>query len=117
MPVDLLRPYVIPIDKPGKDPASCKSKRPISLICALAKALESVACNRMLPLLEPKLNRAQYAYRRARGVEFHLLELHRFLQDATCRGRYVYLASLDIEGAFDTAPHDRILKILGDFRT
>ena len=55
---------VIPLEKPNKDPAKCESKRPISLIGALAKILEEVVLNRLTPQLEPLLNPAQYAYRR-----------------------------------------------------
>ena len=47
MPVDLLRLYVIPHDEPRKDPASSGLKKPISLICALSKAMESLVLNRM----------------------------------------------------------------------
>ena len=39
---ELLEVHVVLLDKPGRDPGLCASKRPISLICALMKVLETV---------------------------------------------------------------------------
>ena len=40
VPRELSEVYVIPLDKPRKDPALCESKRPISLINTLMKIAE-----------------------------------------------------------------------------
>ena len=102
IPRMLLRLCLIPLDKPGKPPSRSSPKRPISLIGAPAKILETVVLNRLLPGVENKLSEYQYANRRARGAEMRHLELYDFTSQSVCEGKLVYLSSLDIEGAFDT---------------
>ena len=55
--------YVIPLGNPGKSRTSCIAKRPISLLCAISKILEAVVFHRLPPLVEPRLNPNQLAYR------------------------------------------------------
>ena len=57
IPKSLLEVHIVPLDKPKKDPSQCTSKRPISLINALSKALEAAALNRMMPLVEKNMGR------------------------------------------------------------
>ena len=104
-PIPLRRLFIIPLDKPGRDPESCGSKRPISLICSLSKALEDAVYHRLLEKFEPLLDSRQYAYRRARGTEMHLLEMHTFVTQAQAEGDFIYLASIDVDSAFDAVPH------------
>ena len=109
IPQPLLELEVVPFDKPGKDPADYAAKRPISLICAMAKILEGIVLHRMMPALEPRLGLSQYAYRRQRGTEFHLVELTEFVRVSQEADRLTLVASLDIAGAFDTIPHQTLL--------
>ena len=109
IPVQMLRVYLVPLDKPGRDPELCSTKRPISLICAVAKILEALVHHRLLPLFEPNFAAGQYAYRRERGTEMHMLELFDAAAAARARGDFVYLASVDVDGAFDTVPHDSLI--------
>ena len=109
-PQPLLQLYVTPLDKPGKDAEACASKRPISLISVLAKLLETAILNRILPRIEPQLDGRQYAYRRARGTELHLLEIFDFISEAGERGDYVYVASMDVDSAFDKVAHASIIR-------
>ena len=71
IPAPLLMVHLAPLDKPGKDPKTCESKRPISLINTLLKLTEAAIYNRVIHGLEPTFRPAQYAYRRARGTEAH----------------------------------------------
>ena len=64
----------------------------------------------------PRRVRGQYADRRARGAEFHLAEIYGFWKKSVRGERYVYLASLDKEGAFDAATHYRILSAVSGLR-
>ena len=112
IPNTMMELYIIPLEKPDKDPKLCTSKRPISLLCIVAKILEAVVLNRLLPALERRLNPAQFAYRRSRGTEMHLQEMSDFAHEAIDKGEFVYIASLDIDGAFDKVPHDNLLQTL-----
>ena len=42
----------------------------------------------------------------------HLATMANFVTDNLRRGRFAYVASLDIEGAFDTAPHEGLSETL-----
>ena len=55
IPDSWLQLYIIPLDKPGKDPRKCENKRPISLINAAVKILEAVALHRIQPGLGHRL--------------------------------------------------------------
>ena len=96
-PARLARLYIVPLDKPNKEAHLCKSKRPISLICVVAKILEAIALHRLMRELEATLDPCQYAYRRERGsstgvlhavciqeyaYSMHTGVLHRLIQDA-----------------------------------
>ena len=114
-PRGMLQLYIIPLDKPGKPRNLCTSKRPISLLCTISKILETVILHRMLPLIEPHLSPKQFAYRRGRGTEMHLAELSDFAAENVGSGKYVYLSSLDIDGAFDSVPHHLLVRALHRF--
>ena len=57
IPRELLEVHIVPLDKPGKDQRMCGSKRPISLICAAMKIVETVVYNRVIHTVEPTLHR------------------------------------------------------------
>ena len=86
--------------------ALCASKRPISLISAIMRAAEAVVCSRIIRAVEGGLRPSQYADRRSRGTYMQLAALPSFARKHLKEGRMVYAASLDVDGAFDAAPHD-----------
>ena len=112
IPKTLRRVYVVPIPKAGKDPHNAESIRPITLISTIVKIMEMVIYHRILPTVEQKLSPEQYAYRRDRGTEMCLTELMDFVHREICRGKWCYLASFDIAGAFDNVPHNRLVDSL-----
>ena len=111
----LRRVFLVPLVKPGKDPHKVESRRPISLLCTAVKIIESILYHRMLPLAEPRLSPAQYAYRRDRGTEMCLVEMMDMLHRALRRRRFCYLISFDIEGAFDNVSHWHLMEGLREF--
>ena len=50
-PARLLDLFIIPFDKPRNPEAGPAPKRPISLICSLAKVLEAAALHRTVPVV------------------------------------------------------------------
>ena len=109
-PRPMLQLYIVPLDKPGKDASSCKAKRPISLICVVSKILEAIVLARLTRLLGGGLDGAQFAYRRERGTELHLIRLYDSICSELENGRFVYLAAIDIDGAFDNVPHSSLVR-------
>ena len=105
MPQKMLQVVMIPLDKAGRDPERCGSKRPISLMPVVSKVLEAVILHRLLSRFESRLEPCHYAYRRERCTEMHLLDLTDFIREARNRGQYSYLASMDVAAAFDTVCH------------
>ena len=67
-PCSMLQTYLIFLDKPRKPADHCASKRPVSLMSSLSKALEAVAINRLIGVLEEGLVERQFAYCRERGT-------------------------------------------------
>ena len=54
----------------------------------------------------------QYAYKQHGGTDMRLAELADFAGENVMAGRYVYVSSLDIDGAFDSGPHDKLVDAL-----
>ena len=105
IPEVLCRVHVVLLKKPGKDPRQAGNRRPISLINTAMKILEGIIYNRIIHRVEPMLSPEQYAYRRARGTEHHLVSIMDLIHRALIGGQYVYLVSFDIAGAFDRVSH------------
>ena len=54
----------------------------------------------------------QVAYRRSRGTEPQLLELADFVREMPPRGKRAYTASVNVDGAFDTASHSQLMQTM-----
>ena len=96
-------------NKPSKPPDQCGSKRPIPMISILSKALQVVILIRLMEQLEGILTNSQYASCRDRGTDHLLLDLADFVSGQRSRGKFVYVASIDVDGAFDTAPRQDLV--------
>ena len=112
MPRELLEVHIAPVDKPGRNPQLRASERPISLIYVLMEIGEAAINNRFIYAIESTLRPSQYAYSRSRGCEMHLTMLTDFIAEQLLAGQFVYVASLDIDGAFDAASHDSLMPVL-----
>ena len=115
IPVTLRRVHLVPIFKAGKDPHLASPRRPISLLSTEVKLAESVIYHRIPPGEEDKLAVEQFAYRRERGTEMHLVSLMDFMQRALYRGRLCYLVSYDVAGAVDNVSHAHLMRGLEEF--
>ena len=104
--------FIIPLDKAGKDGALSFSTRPISRIFILAIMLEAIALKRLPASVEEAFDGRQYAFRRARGTEVHLLELTDSVQRCVEEGSISHVGNLDIEGAFDKVQHRLVVDSL-----
>ena len=57
----------------------------------------------------------QHAYKRSRETEMVLTEIMDFAHRGLNRGRFVYMVSFDVSGAFDSAPHRRLTAALEEY--
>ena len=83
---------------------------PISLINAISKILESAVLTRLTQQVEKTRGEEQFFYRTARCTELHLTDVLTRTTDHLRKDKYVFLANLDIDGAFDKVPHGRLPK-------
>lgn len=112
IPNKLLEIRVIFIPKPDKDPYdSPKSYRPISLMSFLLKILEHLICFHLEDKIEA-LKHQQYAYRKNRSSIQALNDMISRIERQIRRGRIVWSAFIDVEGAFDKLQFDTITRVL-----
>ena len=114
IPLPMLKLHIAPLGKPTRDPEACGSKRPISLLDALSKMLETLVLARMVAGAEMRLDGRQYAYRPHRGTETHLTKLHDFVRDAQNQRHPIYIPAVDVDSAFDPAPHGALVTTVED---
>lgn len=102
---------LIPIPKPGKDPTLPSSYRPIALLSCIGKLMERLVSTRLSWWLEEKLllREEQCGFRPHRGTVDVLGQLEYHVCDTYRQHQVMTTIFIDLEGAFDTAPHEGIL--------
>ena len=115
IPKALRQAFLIPLPKSGKDPHDTAPRRPITLLNTAAKLIEAVVYHRILPQIEPRLSPAQYASRTNCSTEMCMTEIMDAAHRGLRRGRWCYLASLDIAGAFDNVSHSKLAEAVKTF--
>ena len=96
---------VIAIPKPGKDPSSPKSNRPISLLCIPYTLYERLILMRISPLVDEKLTKDQAGFRPGRSCAGLLLNLTQHIEDGYERKMLTGVAVVDLSAAYDTVQH------------
>ena len=105
---------VVPIHKRGKDPSQPSSYRPVAILSALSKVLESVVADQLVPFLAKRLPTEQWGFRRARGTAGALTAAHGCWTRAKVQGLTVVVAAFDFSNAFDTmGVEELVLKLRG----
>ena len=99
---------VIALLKPGKDAASPKSYRPISLLCHTYKLFERLILNRIAPFVDEHLIPEQAGFRPGKSCTGQLLNLTQFIEDGYESKLITGAAFVDLSAAYDTVNH-RIL--------
>ena len=111
-PEDWRLATVIPIPKPGKDPAEPTNYRPIALTSCLCKTLERMINKRLIWYLESNnlLTRYQSGFRAGRSTNDNLVRLETFIRDAFVKKEHVVAVFFDLEKAYDTTWRYGIMK-------
>ena len=105
---------MIAIPKPGKDPSSPKSYRPISLLCIPYKLYERLILMRISPLVYEKLTKDQAGFRPGRSYAGQLLNLTQHIEDGYERKMLSGAAFVDLSAAYDTVQHRLMIRKLMD---
>jgi len=109
MPRIWRRSKVIAILKPGKDPHSPSSYRPISLLSVCFKVLERLILRRVTPDVEEILSADQAGFRPGRSTCDQVLALTTFIENGFQRKMKTGAVLLDLTAAYDTVWHTGLL--------
>ena len=90
-PEDWTLATIIPIPKPGKDPAEPNNYRPVALTSCLCKTLERMINKRLTWFLESNnlISRFQSGFRSDRSTTDNLVRLETFIRDAFIKKEHV----------------------------
>ena len=104
---------MVPIHKAG-DRTNCDNYRPITLVNTFSKILEKIVYNKLISHLESNqlIHKHQYGFQRQRSTEHALLHVLNTISTALNENKYCIGIFLDLKKAFDTVPHDILLKKL-----
>ncbi len=105
---------VVAILKPGNDPLSPKSYRPISVLCISFKLFERLILTRRTTLTEEKLIKDQAGFRPGKSCSGQLLNLTRYIEDGFQKRLITGAAFVDLTAAYDTVQHRLMIKKLFD---
>ena len=95
--------------KPGKDPESPKSYRPIALLCSLYKLLERMILSRLQCKIEHRLIPQQAGFRPGKSRCSQVLNLTQHIEDGFELGQITGAAFIDLTAAYDTINLRRLL--------
>ncbi len=106
--------HIVPILKPGKDPTSASSYRPISLTCVLGKILEKIIVKRLDWILNyyNLYDNNQCGFRAGCSTMDHIVRLQQEIIDGFSSNQFTVCVFFDLEKAFDRIHPNTILKIL-----
>ena len=96
---------VVAILKPGKDPSSPKSFRPISLSCHLHKLYKWIILNFLIPIIDPQLIPEQAGFRPGKSCTGQILNLTQLIENGFERGSITGAVFVDLTAAYDTVNH------------
>ena len=100
---------IVPISKDG-DKQDASNYRPISLLSAVSKLLETLIFNKLIPVVYPTLNPAQHCFRPKRATTTNLIEyLHEIFSCLDSNPSSLTTFYIDFRKAFDKISHDLLL--------
>lgn len=92
------------IPKPGS-----REKRPLGIPTIRDRVVQTALRDVMEPIFERDFAEHSYGFRPGRGCKEALRRV-----DALLKAGYVYVVDADLRSYFDTIPHDRLLKRIGE---
>jgi hypothetical protein len=116
LPSDWKLAKVIPKHKKG-DKSSVTNYRPISQLSNFGLVLESIVCTHLDDFLEGNnlISANQYGFRKSRSTILQLLEILNDWTKALDSKRNLDVIYLDIQKAFDSVSHAKLVQVLESF--
>ena len=110
---------VFPLLKPGGDPTSMKSLRPITMLSCIGKLMERIVQRRLEYHLETnnKLDGFQTGFRKGTGTTEALALIYKDINWALETRGFTIAIFLDIESAFDCVGHHALLYKMRELKT
>ncbi len=105
---------VVPVLKRGKDPTNPSSYRPVALLTAMSKILESLVLQQFFPHLEAGLPPEQWGFRPNRGTSSALALAQGHWARHRAAGLVTGVAAFDYSSAFDTMGARELVSKLRD---
>ena len=105
---------IVPVHK--KDCTLTKTNyRPITILPVLSKVFEKLVNSRLASHFEDVYHNNVFAYRDYHGCDTAILSLTEQFKKELDNHKVISLVSMDLSKAFDTLPHDLIVKKLEDY--
>ena len=103
---------IIPIFKGKGDKSNCQNYRGISLINHITKLYERILEKRARSIIEEKLGKEQYGFRKNRGTTDLIFALRIVIEKSWEFNKAAYIAFIDLQKAFDSVPREKVWKCL-----
>jgi len=118
LPQNWKHSIVLPFVKPGKDPSSPDSYRPIALTSALCKIMERMITNRLNWFMESNklFNPMQTGFRKNKSTLDHIMRLQSEVQNSINHGQYTAGVFLDFSKAYDMLWKDGLMHKLAQLK-
>lgn len=107
---------VTPIHKKGADPSEPKSCRPITLLCCLSKIFERIILSFLMPHYMSIISSNQHGFVASRSVTTNHLTFYDDVTRSLDKHKRAYALYIDFAKAFDTVPHDILIKKLVNYK-
>lgn len=109
-PERLKKTAITPVYKKG-DPQNPSNYRPISVLSIFAKIFDKCFLSRLDSFCNKSnlLSDFQFGFRAGRGTELAITNVYKSIINALDKSHYCIGVFLDLEKAFDSVPHDRLL--------
>jgi hypothetical protein len=114
VPNDWLNANVIPIHK-GKDKQKVENYRPISLLSIVSKIAERCIYNKIIPTIEPLLNKSQHGFINGKSTSTQLVLFLSDLSSTFETSGQTDVIYTDFSKAFDKVSHGLLLHKLRNF--
>ena len=102
---------VVPVFKAG-DKQSINNYRPVSLLSTVSKVFERCVHNRIYPFVSHCITDYQHGFVKGKSTCSQMLKFTDFIGNCLDNNSQVDIIYLDFAKAFDTVPHDLLLKKL-----